>query len=107
MLLASDFDKIKYFRAADISGDLKLRIKNVTVADIGQGAEKETKADRLVHRRRPWASAQQDEHSHAERRLRRFLRRLERPSHRVVLDDGGLPRHAQSGVADSNSTTEG
>jgi hypothetical protein len=43
MLLASDFDKSKYFRAADISGDRKLRIKNVTVADIGQGAEKERK----------------------------------------------------------------
>ena len=43
MLLASDFDKSKYFRAADISGDLKLRIKNVTVDDIGSGAEKEKK----------------------------------------------------------------
>ncbi len=43
MLLASDFDKSKYFRAADIDGDLKLRIKNVTAADIGQGADKERK----------------------------------------------------------------
>ncbi len=40
MLLASDFDKSKYFRAAD---NLKLRIKNVTAADIGQGADKERK----------------------------------------------------------------
>ena len=43
MLLASDFDKSKYFRAADISGDLKLRIKNVTAAEVGQGADKERK----------------------------------------------------------------
>ena len=43
MLLASDFDKSKYFRAADIDGDLKLRIKSVTAADIGQGADKERK----------------------------------------------------------------
>jgi hypothetical protein len=43
MLLASDFDKSKYFRAADISGDRKLRIKSVTVDDIGQGADKEKK----------------------------------------------------------------
>ena len=43
MLLASDFDKSKYFRAADIDGEVKLRIKNVTVAEIGQGADKEKK----------------------------------------------------------------
>ena len=43
VLLASDFDKSKFFKAADIEGERKLRISKVTAEDIGTGAEKERK----------------------------------------------------------------
>ena len=35
VLLASDFDKSKYFKAADLSGEKKFRIKSVSVEEIG------------------------------------------------------------------------
>jgi hypothetical protein len=43
VLLASDYDKSKYFKADDLDGDRKLRIKNVTEEFVGIGAEKERK----------------------------------------------------------------
>jgi hypothetical protein len=43
VLLASEFDKSKYFRAEDLKADKKLRIKEVTVEVIGNGADKEQK----------------------------------------------------------------
>jgi hypothetical protein len=43
VLLASDFDKSRFFKADDLEGELKLRIKNVTTEAIGVGAEKEDK----------------------------------------------------------------
>ena len=43
MLLASSFDQSKYLKAVDLSGELKLKIKNVSVELIGNGAEKEEK----------------------------------------------------------------
>ena len=42
-LLASDFDKSRYFRASDSKGQKKLRIKGVTAEDVGTGADKENK----------------------------------------------------------------
>jgi hypothetical protein len=43
VLLASEFDKSKYLRAEDLKADKKLRIKDVTVEVIGNGADKEQK----------------------------------------------------------------
>ena len=43
VLLASTYDQSNYFRAEDLAGDLKLRVKNVTVETIGQGADKQQK----------------------------------------------------------------
>jgi hypothetical protein len=43
VLLASAYDQSNYFRADDLSGDLKLRVKNVTEETLGQGADKEQK----------------------------------------------------------------
>ena len=43
VLLASTYDQSKYFRAGDLSGDLKLRVKNVTEETIGEGADRQQK----------------------------------------------------------------
>ena len=43
VLLASDFDKSKYFKAADLEHEKKFRIKSVTKETIGAGADKEDK----------------------------------------------------------------
>jgi hypothetical protein len=38
-LLASSYDQSKYFKAADLSAEKKLKIKTVTEELVGQGAE--------------------------------------------------------------------
>ena len=43
MLLASNYDQSRFFKADDLKGDHKLRIKNATEETIGAGAEKEQK----------------------------------------------------------------
>ena len=43
VLLASDYDKSRFLKADDSDGDRKFRIKAVTEALIGAGAEKEKK----------------------------------------------------------------
>jgi hypothetical protein len=43
VLLASEYDKSRFFKADDLDGDRKLRIKNVTEELIGIGADKEKK----------------------------------------------------------------
>ena len=43
MLLASAFDQSRYFKAADVQAEKKLRIKDVTVEEIGVGQDKEKK----------------------------------------------------------------
>ncbi len=43
VLLASSYDESKYFKAADIERDRKLRIKTVTEEEVGIGADKERK----------------------------------------------------------------
>jgi hypothetical protein len=43
MLLASAYDQSKYFKAADIPQEKKLRIKDVTEEEIGVGQDKEKK----------------------------------------------------------------
>jgi hypothetical protein len=43
VLLASDFDKSRFLKAADLSGEKKFRIKNVTAEVVGTGDEKEHK----------------------------------------------------------------
>jgi hypothetical protein len=43
LILASEFDKSKYFRAEDLKADKKLRIKDVTVDVFGSGTDKEQK----------------------------------------------------------------
>ena len=43
VLLASNFDQSKYFKAADLSGEKKFRIKNVTEEEVGIGNDKEKK----------------------------------------------------------------
>jgi hypothetical protein len=43
VLLASDFDQSRYFKAEDVATEKKLRIKNVSEELIGMGAEKEKK----------------------------------------------------------------
>ena len=43
MLLASAYDQSRYFKAADVQAEKKLRIKDVTEEDIGVGQDKEKK----------------------------------------------------------------
>jgi hypothetical protein len=43
VLLASEYDKTRFFKADDLEGERKLRIKSVTPEVIGVGAEKEKK----------------------------------------------------------------
>jgi hypothetical protein len=43
VLLASDYDKSRFFKADDLDGDRKLRIKSVTEELVGTGADKEKK----------------------------------------------------------------
>jgi len=43
MLLASAFDQGRYFKAADVPAEKKLRIKDVIVEEIGVGQDKEKK----------------------------------------------------------------
>jgi hypothetical protein len=43
VLLASEFDKSRFFRADDVDGELKLRIKSVTTEVVG-----EKKEDKLI-----------------------------------------------------------
>ena len=43
VLLASDFDQSRYFKAEDVATEKKLRIKNVSQELIGMAAEKEKK----------------------------------------------------------------
>ena len=43
VLLASEYDKSRFFKADDLDGDRKLRIKNATEEFVGIGAEKENK----------------------------------------------------------------
>jgi hypothetical protein len=43
VLLASNYDKSRFFNAGDSDGDRKLRTKNVTEELVGVGAEKEKK----------------------------------------------------------------
>jgi len=43
VLLASEYDQSKYFKAADLTQEKKLRIKDVTEEWIGTGADKEKK----------------------------------------------------------------
>jgi len=43
VLLASNYDKSRFFKADDLDGDRQLRIKGVTEELVGAGAEKEKK----------------------------------------------------------------
>jgi hypothetical protein len=43
VLLASEFDKSRFLKAADLDGEKKFRIKNVTAETVGMGDEKERK----------------------------------------------------------------
>ena len=43
MLLASDYDQTRFFKAADMPQEKKLRIKDVTEEEIGVGKDKEKK----------------------------------------------------------------
>ena len=43
VILASDFDKSRFLKAADINGEKKFRIKHVTVEEVGSGFDKEKK----------------------------------------------------------------
>src|SRR5262245_3548122 len=43
VLLASNFDQSKFFKTADVPTDKKLRIKDVTVEEVGAGKDKEEK----------------------------------------------------------------
>src|SRR5262249_36102756 len=43
VLLASNYDQSKYLKAADLPGEMKLRIKSVTEEDVGVGKDKERK----------------------------------------------------------------
>jgi hypothetical protein len=43
VLLASAYDQSRYFKAADVPAEKKLRIKDVTPEEIGVGQEKEEK----------------------------------------------------------------
>ena len=43
MLLASNYDQSKFFKAADLQAEKKLRIKEVTEEEIGMGTDKERK----------------------------------------------------------------
>ena len=52
VLLASTYDQSKYFKAADLAGEKKLKIKSVTEELVGMDKDKEKETCRLVHQRR-------------------------------------------------------
>ena len=81
VLLASAYDQSRYFKAADLQEEKKLRIKSVTEESIGVGAEKEQKV--VV-----WFTNQPRQQPHHPWCLRRRRRRLDRPDHRAVSNDG-------------------
>jgi hypothetical protein len=43
VLLASSYDESKYFKAADLTAEKKLKIRDVTEEDVGVGKDKERK----------------------------------------------------------------
>ena len=43
MLLASDYDKSKYFKGTDLDREKKFRIKNVTAEELTDGTGKKEK----------------------------------------------------------------
>ena len=50
MLLASDYDKSKYFKATDLDREKKFRIKKVTSEELtDKKGKKEEEVDRLVY----------------------------------------------------------
>ncbi len=51
VLFASAYDQSRFFKAADLTREKKLRIKEVTEELIGVGADQEKKLDGLVHQR--------------------------------------------------------
>ena len=44
MLLASDYDKSKYFKATDLDREKKFRIKNVTEEELNDGKGKQRRS---------------------------------------------------------------
>jgi hypothetical protein len=99
VLLASSYDQSKFFKAEDLEGDRKLRIKSVTEEAIGVGAEKENK---LV----VWFT--NDKRGLALNRVnnRRCGRWLGRKDHHYLPDDGGDARQDGTGVAGANSAAQ-
>ena len=105
VLLASDFDKSKYLKAADLSGEKKFRIKSVSVEEIGNG-EEGAQADTLVHERRARLAAQPHQPAHLQRRLRRQHGGVGRQDHRRVSDDGRHARQDGAGPAGAYPAAE-
>ena len=88
VLLASAYDQSRFFKAADLTREKKLRIKNVT-EELDRNRRREgEEARRLVHQRRARPCAQSSQQPHDPRCLRRRHRRLDRQDHRRVSNDG-------------------
>ena len=85
LLASAPTIKSNYFRADDLDGDLKLRVKNVTEEIVGEGADKAAEACRLVHQRQARLRAQPAQQSHPARCVRRRHGRLGRQDHHHLL----------------------
>jgi hypothetical protein len=87
VLLASTYDQSRFFKAADLTQEKKLRIKQVTEESVGTGRDKEQK---LV----VWFT--NDEHGlvlkKGNNRTIRSRQRLGWKDHRPVPNPGRIPR---------------
>ena len=96
MLLASDYDKSKYFKGTDLDREKKFRIKKVTADELtDRKGKKEKKLIVWFTNDERGLAAQQDKPSHFAGRFRRRHRRLGQQSHRDVSDDS---RQRQPGL---------
>ena len=106
VLLASNFDKSKYLKAADLDKEKKFRIKSATDEVVGMGDDKE-------HRLVLWFT--NDERGlvlnrtnirTSARSVRRRRRQLDRQGYRRLSNFSRLPRQARAGVAGAYPAAE-
>jgi hypothetical protein len=102
MVLASDFDKSKYFRAGDLQSEKKFRIKEVTVDEIANNRGQ--KEDKLV----VWFT--NDKRGFVLNKTNNRVLRAEfgndvsgwkRRGHHHLSDDGAVRRQDGAGTAGS------
>ena len=104
VLLASDFDKSKYFKAADFgSKPQKFKIKSVNAGTLGVGDDKKNELVVWVYQRPARFSLKSHEQPHTARSFRRSRRWLGWEGHHHLSDDGGYARQDDTSVAGASA----